>query len=109
MPISLFKSMVALLPASMLLISAGVLFSRDRTVSSSLQLVGAGCLVIVVLCHVFEVLNLFPRMGWGLEHSVGHYLDLLSAVLGLTLFPVGYLLHAVLERGTNNHHRNRGA
>ena len=31
----------------------------------------------------------------GLEHSAGHYLDLWSAVLGLTLFPVGYLFHAL--------------
>lgn len=30
-----------------------------------------------------------------LEHSVGHYLDLWGAVLGLTLFPIGYLLHAL--------------
>ncbi len=27
-------------------------------------------------------------MNWGDEHSVGHYLDFGSAVLGLTLFPV---------------------
>jgi hypothetical protein len=26
-------------------------------------------------------------MRWGLEHSIGHYLDLSGAVLGLTLFP----------------------
>jgi len=31
-------------------------------------------------------------MGWGLEHSVGHDLDLSGAVLGLTLFPLGYAL-----------------
>ncbi len=105
----LFKAMFALLPVSILLISAAVLFSRDRTVSSFLQLAGAGCLVIVVLCHVFEVFNLFPQMGWGLEHSVGHYLDLWSAILGLSLFPVGYLLHVVVDRGTNNHHGNRKA
>jgi len=37
--------------------------------------------------HVSEALHLFP--GWGLEHSAGHYLDLSSAVVGLTLFPVG--------------------
>src|SRR6266705_3327606 len=32
------------------------------------------------------------------NHSVGHYLDLGSAVLGLTLFPIGYLLHALTKR-----------
>jgi hypothetical protein len=60
-----------------------------------LQILGAGCLVVVVLTHICEALHLFPWMDWGLEDSVGHYVDLSSAVLGLTLFPVGYLLHAL--------------
>jgi hypothetical protein len=51
--------------------------------------------VIVALAHVFEALHLFPWMHWGLEASPGHYLDLSGAVLGLTLFPIGYLLHAL--------------
>jgi len=34
----------------------------------------------------------------GVEQSAGYYLDLTSAVLGLALFPVGYLLHANAER-----------
>ena len=44
------------------------------------------------------VLRLFPWMRWGAEHSVGHYLDLWNVVLGLTLFPIGYLLHALTKR-----------
>jgi len=71
---------------------------RGKTVCSFLQLLGAGCLVIVVLSHVFEALHLFPWMHWGAERSVGHYLNISSAVLGLTLFPTGYLLHALTER-----------
>lgn len=54
--------------------------------------------MLVILTHVFEALHLFPWMHWGLEHSVGHYLDFWSAVLGLTLFPIGYLLHALTKR-----------
>ena len=92
---SLLKSMVALVPMSIVFISAAVLFARARTVSSSLQIVGAGFLIVVVLCHIFEALNLFSWMGWGLTNSAGHYLDLSSAVLGLILFPVGYLLHVL--------------
>jgi hypothetical protein len=48
---------------------------------------------MVVLAHGCEALHLFPRMHWGEEHSAGHYLDLSSAVLGLTLFPLGFVLH----------------
>ena len=62
-----------------------------------LQLLGAGCLVVVALTHVAEALDLFPWMHWGLEDSFGHYVDFSSAVLGLTLFPVGYLLHALAK------------
>ena len=61
-------------------------------------MLGAGCLVVVVLTHLREALHLLPWMHWGLEHSAGHYLDLGSAVLGLTLFPIGYLLR--LQSGT---------
>jgi hypothetical protein len=35
---------------------------------------------------------------WGLSNSVGHYLDLWSAVLGLTLFCVGYLCNVFTKR-----------
>jgi predicted Na+-dependent transporter len=67
-------------------------------VCSLLQLLGAGCLVVVVLTHLSEALHLFSWMRWGDEHSVGHYLDFVSAVLGLTLFPIGYLLGALTKR-----------
>jgi len=73
-------------------------FVREKILSSFLQLVGAGCLVVVVLAHLCEALQLFPWMHWGSKHSVGHYLDLGSAVLGLTLFPIGYLLRALTQR-----------
>lgn len=63
-----------------------------------LQVVGAACLVIVVLTHFSEALHLFPWMHWGDRHSVGHYLDLGSAVFGLTLFPAGYLLDVLAKR-----------
>jgi hypothetical protein len=45
--------------------------------------------------HVSEALHLFP--GWGLERSAGHYLDLSSAVVGLTLFPLGYFLQSACK------------
>jgi hypothetical protein len=71
------------------------LFSKVRTVSTFLQLVGAGCLTVVVLTHICEAFDLVAWMQWGLPNSAGHYLDLLSAVLGLALFSIGYLWHAI--------------
>jgi succinate dehydrogenase/fumarate reductase cytochrome b subunit len=95
---NLLKALIALVPACMLFSGAAVLFSRGRTAWVFIQLLGAACLMVVVLTHIFESLRLFPWMYWGNEHSVGHYLDLGSAVLGLTLFPVGYLLYAIERR-----------
>jgi hypothetical protein len=95
---TLLKALLPLVPTCMLFSGSVVLFRRAKNVSSCLQLVGAGCLVMVVLTHIFEAFQLFPSMHWGAEHSVGHYLDLWSAVLGLTLFPVGYLLHTLRKR-----------
>jgi hypothetical protein len=88
---ALLKGLVVLVPTCMLFSGSVVLFFRGKTVGSFLQLLGAGCLVVVVLTHVCEALHLFPWMHWGLEHSAGHYLDFWSAVFGLTLFPIGYL------------------
>jgi len=96
--ITFLKALVALFPACILFAGSAVLFFRAKTVWSFLQLLGAGCLVIVVLNHICEALHLFSWMQWGLERSVGHYLDLCSAVLGLTLFPIGHLLYALRER-----------
>jgi hypothetical protein len=67
-------------------------------VPSLLQLLGALGLMLVVLIHIAETLELFPSMHWGDEHSIGHYLDLVSAVVALILFPLGYLLHALTKR-----------
>jgi hypothetical protein len=95
MNFALLKALVAMAPTCMLFAGSLILFLRVRTVCRLLQLLGSGCLVMVVLIHLSEVLHLLPGMGWGLENSAGHYLDLWSATLGLTLFPVGYLLCAL--------------
>jgi Ca2+/Na+ antiporter len=98
MNVTLSKALVALLAAGILFVGSVLLFLRERTLGSFLQPLGAGCLVVVILTHIFEALHLLPWMRWGSNHSVGHYLDLGSAVLGLTLFPIGYLLHALTKR-----------
>ena len=90
MNVTLLKALVLLVPTGLLFSYSLVLFRR-KAPWSVLQLVGATFLVIVVLTHVCEALRLFPWMDWGAAHSAGHYLDLSSAVLGLTLLPAGYL------------------
>ena len=54
--------------------------------------------MLVVLTHICEALHLFPSMHWGLQDSAGHYLDLVSAILGLALFPMGYLPGVLRDR-----------
>ena len=95
---TLAKAVVALAPVGMLLFGSAFTFFRERTVPSVLQLLGAGCLLIVVIIHICEGLNLFPSMHWGDEHSIGHYLDMASAGVGLTLFPLGYLLDVLTRQ-----------
>ena len=76
------------IPTCLLFSGSAVLLSRDKTVSSFLQLLGAGCLMVVVLTHIFETFHLLPWMQWGVEHGAGHYLDFACAVLGLMLFSI---------------------
>ncbi len=95
---TLFKALLTLLPASALFAGALLLFSQARSPRSLLQVLGASCLLLVIIAHLCEGLRLLPWMGWGREHSAGHYLDLCAAVLGIALFPAGYLLHALAGR-----------
>lgn len=63
-----------------------------------LQVIGVVCLAVVLVAHVFEGLHLLPVMGWGREGTPGHYLDLLSALGGAALFPLGYVMDALRRR-----------
>jgi len=95
---TLAKALVALVPILVLFSGAVALYARTKTASSLVQMLGAACLVVVVLVHVCEALDLFPSMRWGAADSIGHYVDLASALLGLCLFPIGYLFHALSRR-----------
>jgi len=72
------------------------------TVRRLLLLFGFACLIIVVLTHVFEEFHLFSTMGWGQPTSVGHYIDLVSAILGCTLLLVGFLGNGLMRRKSSN-------
>jgi hypothetical protein len=89
---TLLKAVLAMVPTSVLLVASTVVFRREASNGSLIQLMGAGCLVIVVLTHIFEAVGLLAWMHWGQERSFGHYVDFWSAVLGLTLVSVGFLM-----------------
>lgn len=72
--------------------------SKQRSMWRFLQLIGAAFLGVVVLTHVAERFSVFPKMGWGRPNTVGHYLDLTSAVVGLTLLPIGYICSVLSGR-----------
>src|SRR2546428_4946959 len=88
---TLLVGLVVSVLAFMIFSASASSFSSGKSVWSFLQLFGAACLLVVGLCHICEAVDLFPWMHWGSQRSVGHYLDLSSCVLGLTLFPAGYI------------------
>jgi hypothetical protein len=94
----LLRSFVALFPVALLLAWSIAVLSKDRALGPILQFMGAAFLLIVVLTHVAEALHLFAVMHWGDPHSVGHYLDLSSAILGVSLLPAGLMLRAGTAR-----------
>lgn len=96
------KAFIALIPASALLAGSVVIWLSTKSASALLQLFGSAGLVVVVLAHMFEAFRVFAWMHWGSKDSIGHYLDLLCAILGFTLFSVGYLMHAIKMRAGRN-------
>jgi hypothetical protein len=72
------------------------------TIGRLLLLLGSGFLILVMLTHVAESFHIFPAMGWGLPNSAGHYLDLVSAILGCTLLSLGLLAIALTRRKDSN-------
>lgn len=94
MPVALFTIGI---PVAAIICGSIFQFIRDRTLWRLLQLLGAACLGVVVLTHVAERLHFFPGMGWGQSHSAGHYIDLASAVLGLILLPLSYIVSAAIR------------
>lgn len=86
----LVKPLIAFVPVFALLAWSAVSFVQARSHWRLVQLAGAFCLMVVVFAHVCEALAILPSMQWGSPTSVGHYVDLSSTVLGLTLFPLGY-------------------
>ncbi len=60
-----------------------------------LAILGIAFLIVVVLTHDAERWHFFPGMGWGLPNSPGHYLDLASVILGVTLLLAALIWHQI--------------
>ena len=100
MSASALKGLLALAAAFVFLGVCVVLFLTRRGLSSTLQALGIGCFGVMALTHVFEKFSILPDLGWGQPHSVGHFIDLVAALLGVTLVTTSFLLS---RRG---HHRS---
>src|SRR5262249_48755887 len=102
---TLTKALLAFVPVLALLSYSIVACIKRRTGPTFLQLLGSGCLLVVVLTHVAEALHLFPIMRFGEPDSAGHYVDLASAAAGIALLPIGFVLN---RRDTVVHRRSTG-
>ena len=100
MSASALKGLLALVAACVFLAVCVVLFLTRRGLSSTLQALGIGCFGVMALTHVFEKFSILPELGWGRPHSVGHFIDLVAALLGVTLVTTGFLLWC------RDHHRS---
>ena len=85
------------LPLAVLFVWSLVLFCRKRPFSS-LQLLGAVSLLIVLFAHLCEAEHWLPFMHWGEPHSIGHYLDLTSAILGIAFSATGIVLGTLKKK-----------
>jgi hypothetical protein len=90
--LTLLKASAGLILVGVLCASSTLVHRKKRTWSSAFQLAGACLLLVVVASHVCEALQLLPWIDWGATNSAGHYLDLVSAIAGLTLLSFGLLL-----------------
>ena len=89
---TLLKALVLAVPVASAVAWSVRAFTQSRTLGSTLQLIGAACLSVVVLVHVAEALEVMSFMRWGAPDSPGHYVDLSSAIGGIALFPTGVWL-----------------
>jgi hypothetical protein len=84
------KGLLALAAAGAFLGASLILNRKPRTVSSVLLRAGFLCCAFVALDHVFEAFGMFPAFRWGQPHSIGHYLNLVAALLGVALLCAGF-------------------
>ena len=86
------KGLLALAAACVFLAVSATLFLTRRGLVSGLQALGIGCFGIMALTHFFEAFSILPAFGWGQPHTIGHLIDLVAALLGVTFVVMSFLL-----------------
>src|SRR6266513_1460445 len=104
---AVLKGLLALAAACVFLGVSVVLFRTRRSFASALQAWGIGCFAVMALTHVFEAFSILPALGWGRPHSVGHLIDLVAALLGVTLVTTSFLLRYLGRVARDTHARGR--
>jgi hypothetical protein len=97
---TLVVALVIGVPIVTLLVLSLRQFLRRPSMSAAFPVLGAAGLMVMVLTHVAEALRLFPAMGWGQRHSMGHYIDWGSTFAGIA-FLVAAALCPLLHRRTS--------
>lgn len=77
-------------------------FAKEKTGMALTQLVGAIFWLVVIFAHVLEAFGLIQSQGWGRPNTIGHYIDLVSALAGAILFPLGFLGRHYTRRMNSN-------
>ena len=86
------RGLLALAAACVFLAVSVTLFLTRRGLVSGLQAFGIGCFGIMALTHVFQAFSILPAFGWGQAHTIGHLIDLVAALLGVTFVVTSFLL-----------------
>ena len=77
-------------------------FVEEKTGMALTQLVGASFLLVVIFAHVSEAFGFIASLGWGRPNTLGHYIDLVSAIAGAILLPIGYFGRRYTRRTNSN-------
>ena len=93
MNVAALKGLLALAAACVFLAVSTALFVTRRDLRSALLATGIGWFGVMALTHFFESFSILPAFGWGRPDSVGHFIDLAAAVLGITFVTLGFLIH----------------
>lgn len=88
----LIRALVALAIGVALLVWSLRRLRRFASIGTLLQVIGAAGMLGVAGAHLCERFRLLAGMGWGEPHSTGHYLDLVSAAVAVTLLPLGLVI-----------------